>query len=52
MAEMGEPVEDPVALHFERVVTEMRIGLRAGGCPIRLECGVLVQLASVASAHA
>ena len=52
MAEVGEPREDLVALGFERAVVEMRIGLRAGGGPIRLECGVLVRLADVASAHA
>jgi len=49
---LGKPIEDLVALGFERTVIEMRIGLRAGGCPIRLESGVLVQLADVASAHA
>ena len=52
VAEMSEAIEDLVALGFERAVIEMRIGLRAGGCPIRLERGVLVQLADVASAHA
>ena len=52
VAEVGEAIEDLVTLGFERAVVEMRVGLRAGGCPIRLECGVLVQLADVASAHA
>ena len=52
MAEMREAIEDLVTLGLERAVIEMRIGLRAGGCPVRLECGVLVQLADVASAHA
>jgi hypothetical protein len=52
MTKMREARENLVALRFERALIEMRIGLRAGGCPVRLECGVLVQLADVASAHA